>query len=72
VAVELGGDDGATGACGALALALGGDCGGVTAGATAAEPHTMAARAIEVPRNASLIRDPVSPEVDISMSDSLA
>jgi hypothetical protein len=65
-------DDGATGACGALALALGGDCGGVTAGSTAAELLAMAASVTEIPRNASLIRDPDRPEVDISMSVSLA
>jgi hypothetical protein len=70
VAVELGGDDGARGACGAVALELG-DCGAV-AGSTAAELQAMAARVTEIPRNASLIRDPVGPEVDISMSASLA
>ena len=56
------------GPSGAVALELGDDGGAVGAASTAGEPQAMTARATEIPRNASLIRDPVSPEVDISMS----
>ena len=44
-------------------MELGGAC-GATTGSTAAELQAMAAKVTEIPRNASLIRDPVSPITD--------
>ena len=38
---------------------------------TAEEPQAVAARATEIPTNASLIRDPVNPHLHISASASL-
>ena len=65
------GDDGATSEGVATAEGDGvGDDGTVGGGCTAADPHAAAANMTEIPISASLIRDPVPPKVEISMSTS--
>ena len=47
-----------------------GPSGSLGAAPTAEEPQAVAARATEIPTNASLISDPVDPHLDISTSAS--
>ena len=77
VALELGGDCDVVppdfgGDCDAVASELGSDCGAVGGDSTATEPQATAARVTEMPRNASLKRDAVSPKVEFSTSTSKA
>jgi hypothetical protein len=77
VALELGGDCDVVapdfgGDCDPVASELGSDCGAVGGDCTATEPQATAARVTEIPRNASLIRDAVSPKVENSTGTSKA
>ena len=66
VALEPGAD------CGAAVVELGGDCGAVGGGSTAAELQAAVVSRTEIHTNTSLIRDHVSPKVEICMSTSVA
>jgi hypothetical protein len=60
-----------SGDCDAVAPEPGSDCGAVGGGdSTATEPQATVAKVTEIPKNASLIRDAVSPRVEISTSTS--
>jgi hypothetical protein len=65
--MELDGDDGAKAEGGGV-----GDDGTVGDGCTAPDPQAAVANMTEIPTSTSLIRDPVRPKVEISMSTSVA
>jgi hypothetical protein len=58
------------GDCDPVGPELGSDCGAGGGDSTATEPQATVAKVTEIPTNASLIRDAVSPRVEISTNTS--